>query len=392
MTLTNTPLPTPEPAQTVQPACFTMLPALPDIESVHGKILFLENGNYKKEEDMHYLASLYDLTTRQSKPLNPEKVSNIAASPDGQTYATLDTTAKIVRFFSANGQLLKTLPPAEYMYGLDHWLNNEQIALNLFQPWGEGQDRYPIDQMIYNPFTGEREQFTSEQYPDIDRANARMYWEGASTTKYDPSVTRVVYPARIAKDYSGKSGHGYVLWDLENQIKLAEIVTGQFASTPMWAPDGSRFVINDDWGDGEFYAITRDGQVTQLTHLNSESSSAGQQFFSDLYSWSPDGRYLAFWRVEDKNPLFPGTLALLDTETGNITDTCISAGLMELDTPRNYFHLSPIWSPDGKYLVTEANRQEDGSYQSVLVDLEGNLAIPLGENIFPVGWLAGGDQ
>ena len=246
-----------------------VLPALPDIELVHGKILFLEKGNYKKEEDIHYLASLYDLTTRQSKPLNPEKVRNIAASPDGQAYATLDTTAKIIRFYSANGQLLKTLPPAEYMIGPDHWLNNEQIALNLFQPWGEGQTRYPIDQMIYNPFTAEREQFISEQYPNIDRANARMFWEGASTTKYDPSVTRVVYPGRIEKDYSGKSGHGYVLWDLENQIKLAEIVTGHFASTPKWAPDGSRFVINDDRGDGEFYAMTRDGVVTQLTHLNS---------------------------------------------------------------------------------------------------------------------------
>ena len=205
-----------------------VLPALPDIESVHGKILFLEKGNYKKEEDIHYLASLYDLTTRQSKPLNPEKVRNIAASPDGQAYATLDTTAKIIRFFSANGQLLKTLPPAEYLIGPDHWLNNEQIALNLFQPWGEGQTRYPIDQMIYNPFTAEREQLISEQYPEIDWANARMFWEGESTTKYDPFVTRVVYPGRIEKDYSGKSGHGYVLWILENQVKLAEIVTGHF--------------------------------------------------------------------------------------------------------------------------------------------------------------------
>ncbi len=316
---------------------------------------------------------------------------NVVTSPDGQTYALLDAAAQKVKFYSANGQLLKTLLPGEYPYGLDHWLNNKQIALNLFQPWGEDQVRYPIDQMIYNPFTAEREQFISEQYPNIDRANARMYWEGASTTKYDPSVTRVVYPGRIEKDYSGKSGHGYVLWDLENQIKLAEIVTGHFASTPMWAPDGSRFVINDDWGDGEFYAMTRDGVVTQLTHLNSDSAStsARQQFFSDLYSWSPDGRYLAFWLVEDKDTSFPGTLALLDTETGNVTDTCISAGLMELGTPGNYFRLSPIWSPDGQYLVTKANRQEDGSYQSVLVDLEEKLAVSLGENRFPVGWLVG---
>jgi hypothetical protein len=53
----------------------------------------------------------------------------------------------------------------------NHWLNNEQIALNILQTWGETQYKYPIDQLIFNPFTGEKKQMISEQYPDIDRAN-----------------------------------------------------------------------------------------------------------------------------------------------------------------------------------------------------------------------------
>jgi hypothetical protein len=391
---TDTPLPMLESAQTDQPACFTTLQTLPDTKTYQGKIIFLEPGKYENIQDVHYLGSLYDLNTRQAIPMDPHKVLNIEVSPDKLNYAVNDAADKNVKFFSANGHLIRTLAPGEYPYGLDHWLNNEQIALNILQPWGENYTKYPLDQVIYNPFTGEQRRIISEQYPDINPVDVRVYWEGFSATKYDPQLTRVVYPSVIKNDYLGKSGIGYVLWDLKNQIKLAEIVTGYFTSTPKWAPDGSRFVINDDRGDGEFYAVTRDGVVTQLTHLNSDpaAETAGRRYFSDLYSWSPDGHYLAFWLVSDQNSSIQGTLAILDTETGKVTDTCISAGFVEkgtMDLPDRYL---PVWSPDGKYLVTVTNRREEGGYQSVLVDLEEELAVKLVENIFPVGWLAGGDQ
>jgi Tol biopolymer transport system component len=54
--------------------------------------------------------------------------------------------------------------------------------------------------------------------------------------------------------------------------------------------------------------------------------------------------------------------------------------------------LQPIWSPDGKYLVIEANRQEDGNTQTVLIDLEGKFAVPILENALPIGWLADGNN
>jgi hypothetical protein len=394
MTITNTPPPSPEPVQTAQPECFTMLPALPDTKTYHGKIIFMARGIYEKIQDIHYLASLYDLNTRQTKPLDPEKVNNIEVSSDGLTYAVHEKAEDNIKFFSANGHLLRTLLPGEYPYGLDHWLNNEQIALNILQPWGENYTKYPIDQVIYNPFTGEQKRMIAEQYPDINRVDVGVYWEGFSATKYDPFVTRVVYPAGIKKDYLGKSGIGYVLWDLENQVKLVEIVTGYISVTPKWAPDGSRLVINNNHGDGEFYTVTRDGVVTQLSHLKPDQGDeiAERKYYSDLYSWSPDGRYLAFWLESDRDSSVQDTLAILDMDTGKVTDTCISAGYIgkgDWELPDIY---RIFWYPDGKSLVTVANTQEDGSYQSVLVDLEGEFAAKLGGNLFPVGWLAEGDK
>jgi len=251
-----------------------------------------------------------------------------------------------------------------------------------------------MDQVIYNPSMSEKKIMLGEHYPDIDQANARMFWEGGSTTKYDPLLTRVVYPAGINNDCLGKSGIGYVLWDLENQVKLVEIVIGHYSVTPKWAPDGSRFVINDKYGDGEFYAVTRDGAVAQISHLNSDlaAGSAGRRYFSDLFSWSPDGRYLAFWLESVQNSPIQATFALLDTLTGQVSDTCISAGFVESGAGLYPLFLQPIWSPDGKYLVIEANRQEDGNTQTVLIDLEGNFAAPLVENVLPIGWLADGNN
>jgi hypothetical protein len=328
--LTNTPLPTAEPVRTVQPTCFTMLPALPGTKMYQGRIIYLGEFIIDNIQNMYYLASLYDLNTRQTKPMYPEKVHNIDTSPVGSMYAVYDATDRKVKFFSADGQRLRTLPPGEYPYGIDHWLNNEWIALTIIEPWGENYTKYPMDQVIYNPLTSEKKLMLSEQYPDIDQANARMRWEGGSTTKYDPLVTRVVYSAVINRDYLGRSGIGYVLWDLENQVKLVEIVTGYSSVTPKWAPVGSRFVINDDYGDGEFYEVTRDGVVTQISHLNSDlaAGSAGRRYFSDLFSWSPDGRYLAFWLESVQNSPIQATFALLDTVTGQVSDTCISAGFV----------------------------------------------------------------
>ncbi len=101
------------------------------------------------------------------------------------------------------------------------------------------------------------------------------------------------------------------------------------------------------------------------------------------YSWSPDGKYLAFWLESVQNQVIKATLAVLDMASGDVTDYCLSAGnvrtMMLLSYPL-------IWSPDGKSLVTIVNRDEGEDFDTVLVDLDGGFAVKIAENLTPGGW------
>jgi hypothetical protein len=96
-----------------------------------------------------------------------------------------------------------------------------------------------------------------------------------------------------------------------------------------------------------------------------------------------DGQYVAFWLNDFKTGNF--TLAILDTQTGVITDTCIQAGSNPFNVITSPF---AAWSPDGKSLVVAANfRPEDNGKDVVLVDLEKQVICKITTNNFPVGWL-----
>jgi Tol biopolymer transport system component len=228
-------------------------------------------------------------------------------------------------------------------------------------------------------------------------------WGGAKTTSYDPSLTRVVYPSGIISDYRGKGGLGYTLYDLVNKVKLVEFVTGDFSITPIWAPDGSKFIINSggylhlgppiDHVNGEFYVVTRDGkQVIQVSNLNGGMADGTKEphYYSNVYSWSPDGRYLAFWLQTYINDTLNATLAILDTFSGEVTDNCVSSGY---HVAGGKWVLSsgfmPVWSADGKSIVTAANTKESGDYQALVIDLEGGYAVKIGEDMFPISWIPG---
>ena len=221
-----------------------------------------------------------------------------------------------------------------------------------------------------------------------------MGWRGISTTQYDPTLTLVVYPAIYDPDGTGSKAY-YVLYDRVNKRINTQKAVSLFWSTPVWSPDGSKFVINDTDGDGEFYVITRTGLISKVSHLNGVEggNSHNDKKFSDLYSWSPDGRYLAFW-LETGYPdsikgEFTGTFAILDTDTGDTTDYCLPGGerLGEFNG-RHADIFWPLWSPDGKALVTIAYFQGD-FFETVLINLAGGFAAQIAGNLVPVGWLGG---
>jgi hypothetical protein len=77
-------------------------------------------------------------------------------------------------------------------------------------------------------------------------------------------------------------------------------------------------------------------------------------------------------------------LAVLDTETGEVTNTCVPG---EHDATVGPARVpAPLWSPDGMQLVV-VNSAPDGNDRVLLVDLAGKRAAVLAREGRPEGWM-----
>ena len=151
---------------------------------------------------------------------------------------------------------------------------------------------------------------------------------------------------------------------------------------PIWAEDGSRFVFvghdfRSELSGFELLQVSRDGQIEQLTNLTSIA-----RFRDLLFSWSPDSRKIAM--LLDIRPEVDGDdVLILDLETKNIIDTCISVRA-------NYDALEGIpriwWSPDGKQFLVKDWLDEAHS-RIILIDIEQGFAAQIAENVRLNGWM-----
>lgn len=145
-----------------------------------------------------------------------------------------------------------------------------------------------------------------------------------------------------------------------------------------------------DFPSYEIFQVSREGRITQLTHL---SDYYPWVYVGDL-SWSPNNRYIAFWYShwsEDEEPFF-GTsgdryLGVLDLNKGDVTSYCIN-GELDVELGSNKYS-SPLWSPDSKQIIF---RSQIGEHyvldsQTILLDIQENRAFLIGNALEPVGWL-----
>jgi hypothetical protein len=300
--------------------------------------------------------------------------SEIAVSPDRTLYAYGIDEANQVAIFTADRRIKKVVA-VPYRWFIMRWFDNQRLLMMVSEPDPfvdpsfRFTDKYPETIAMLNPFTGEKIIFPPN-YPDIDRAIWHNF-DSSGSTLYDPTLTRVVYPGSI----EGKGG-GYILWDIQGKRKLAELYSPNPGISPKWSEDGSRFVVSGE--GGELYLISRDGDIQQITHYNPnyDPKKPKYHYWSEHYSWSPDGKQLAMW--------LGSSLAVLDIATGETRDFCISYGGIS-----NYpTYLYPVWSPDGKSIIVDANHQPDQNTDDlILVDLGKNSAIKIAENFSPNGWL-----
>jgi hypothetical protein len=294
---------------------------------------------------------------------------------------------------SADGDVKSVFARDPAWFGLSHWLDDTRLVFGQIID-SEVTEVRRRDLVVMEPISGARSPLVAD-FPDIydrDYLYPVPDWENyIGVTTYDSTLTRVVY-ARIDAD----NVTGYVLWDIANQQALAFLESPYINQSPIWSPDQSKFVVvaylaprdSPDTAP-EFFSVSRNGDIERLTNL----SAGGRVRDIAHYSWSPDGRYVAFQYhlVESPREL----LAVLDTETKTITDYCIPGD--EIGVPTKMYDLvpsrftttvpPPIWSPDGHALVVE-NRFSENSSRAILIDLAQGIAVQVAENVMPVGWLA----
>ena len=178
----------------------------------------------------------------------------------------------------------------------------------------------------------------------------------------------------------------FALWDFSNQkivfslesIYRDSVYFSVASPMPVWSPDNSQFAFigHDSSQPGfELYRVSLDGKTEQLTNLSSIALLRGMPF-----SWSPGGQKIVLL-VDELPATGPRNVAVLDVETKDMIDFCISVGvgLSEESYP-------PLWSPDERqFLVTDWF--DDWQSRVILVDITQGVAVQVAENVEVVGWM-----
>ena len=389
--VTSTPTIPPEARLTIQ--CLDVAPTLPPQAASAGIVIL--DGHVGASLDTFLLDMATGAATLLTKP--NENLINVAVSPDRERMAynriLFDVdgpSSKVIEdklvIATAEGQVQKAILWEQGWVGITGWLDDERLIINMAGHDPDESTRKKADTLLMlDLFTGQR-RILRPDFPQIYDTYPVLEWEGWSETVYDPTLTRVVYP-----------GPGYVLWDLEVGHALATLVSN-LLHPPRWSPDGAQFVVAADPTLGEeslafeLFSVSRDGQtITQLTHLKAYDSDADMWG----YSWSPDGRQLAFWLSTDSRSAghpdtsTPRRLAVLDLVTQDVTDYCLPLDEYgELGTIPIFWEglPSPLWSPNGQQLIVESRYDRDAS-RVILVDLVQGFAAQVAENMQPVGWI-----
>ena len=121
--------------------------------------------------------------------------------------------------------------------------------------------------------------------------------------------------------------------------------------------------------------INRDGNIKRLTYLTTNRIAEEQS-----YTWSPDQKKIAFWlKTEYADPQWD--LAVLNIETGEITDYCLGGGDGSFDI---------FWSPSGDQLITTyimPNNALTNETRILLINMQNNSAKLLLSKQIVLGWM-----
>lgn len=393
--------PTYPPETRLQVKCLEILPEIPDGTVSHGVVVLGRLSATPRYYDTIFLDMATGITTTLSVAEEAQLYhvvsldrSLLAYVRDTYENGQIEKTSLVIA--TSDGQVQKEIPWEKEWYYPLMWTNNQRLLLaytnnNLRDKEGWN---VPIAYLVLDPFTGERKLFPPI-FPNFVDGNGPPYWDGWQGVMYDPTLTRVVYPQTVSTP-SDAYTYTYALWDTSAQSLVTDLegtYSGlKFESTispkPVWSDDGSRFVFlgYDYWHDHdsgfEIYQVSRDGQIEQLTNLYPFVH------FNDLpMIWAPDSRSIAmlWWGGlrGDIVDVYGGDLLVLNLETKEVTDTCLS-----VRGSRKVADGEPrlIWSPDGKQILLR-DWIDDFHSRIVLVDIEQGFAVQIAENVELLGWM-----
>lgn len=345
---------------------------------------------------------LLDLTNGQTRRVVNDKgyVSTTAVSPDYKQLAWIDVKSDLLQIVDATGKDLKSVHVIENWYGVIQWVGQDYLLIESIPLHPDGTLNPPASSVLFNILTGKQEAEYPHGYPDqFFIGNGAPNWGNYyfSQSVFDSSFSRVVYPA-----YDDMGG-ALVLRDIEKLREMARfrVADPNFGGLPQWNREGSFFIAGiypqaERWdgtvfvnidnglpyqGGYDLFRVSRDGEIKRLTYLTTKYKA-----MEEGYTLSPDEELIAFWLVLDYEVPDLSTerqLAILNTETGEITKLCLSGGDVAY---------SPVWSPDGKYLVVTVSNWKNTVSDVILVDLEHNSATKVAEQAVGVGWMVTPDE
>jgi len=319
----------------------------------------------------------------------------IKVAPDGKhlVYETPFAEKIYLRVLDSNGKLLAEFHP--YYDGLFEqifsWQNERQLRIvttNLNKVYAQVVD--PFSQELSLLKTDWEEAYRpADPYSDpvanwkFDRKVTDRYYVYGANILYDPTLTRVVFPG---------DGGEVSLVDVQSGEELAQANFVNWGSLPSWSPDGEGLtIVNREGTVDNFYLVSRDGEEFQrITDFASEFD-----FVSiPEYTWSPDGRRIAFWlKLADdgRQDGAQSELAILDISTRQVTRLCIQGISSIAYEPLSMNHPEPIWSPDGRHIMI--TQWDDPSapkkYYVLVVDTVTGSLEKISENTAPIGWMVG---
>jgi len=320
-----------------------------------------------------------DLETGRITPIvNPENIDRggYIASPNGQRLGYWEITLGGDGSYSAmsfvvadpTGQVLNKVPGDVEHWDAFYWLDNDQVVIGFY-----------IEPMILDPISGEAFN-TTEWYAQSPGGMLEISfktWEANGS--FDSWRTRILY---IMYDLS------MVLWDLEAEQIVAtdppvKIKANLFhipLSRPKWSPDNVQVVFaypvsEESPLEQELYSLSRDGVLSRLTYLNEYYSQVEIKHFS----WSPDGRYIAFFFEDLSEPDPVEQFAVLDITTLEIKGYCNVSGKASASP-------DPVWSPYGN-MVLVSQVENETTQNTILIDIVHDVAVLIAEGVIPGAWL-----